>query len=65
MHIVTVDRKSVIPAKFNLQFTEMQEWALDRCSSYLGSDLSPNGNWLIDFAFKEESDATIFTLKWK
>ena len=65
MHIVTVNRGTAIPLAFDLQFAEMQDWALERCSSYIGTDMNPNSSWLIDFAFKEESDAMIFTLKWK
>jgi len=64
MHIVTVNRETIIPAKFDLRFSEMQEWAMDRCASYIGSDMHPNNTRLIDFAFKEESDAMIFQLKW-
>jgi hypothetical protein len=64
MHIVTINRETILPAKFDLHFAEMQEWAIDSCASYIGSDINPNTYWLIDFAFKQESDAMIFKLKY-
>lgn len=64
MHIVTINRETVMLARFDLRFAEMKGWAMERCPSYIGTDMNPTSSWLIDFAFGEESDAMIFGLKW-
>ena len=64
MHIVTINRETVMLARFDLRFAEMKGWAMERCPSYIGTDMNPNPYWLIDFAFKQESDAMIFKLKY-
>ena len=62
MHIVTVRRYN--PEKTHSLYSEMQTWAITHCASYIGDDIHPTSPHLVDFAFKKESDAMIFKLKY-